>query len=637
MSRVFHAIDGVGSRNRKLALGAALLALALALGFALPAFGGGGSSPSKECASKDWNGKYWKAEVKDNFKIHSIETNASKSTIDLSLDKSKKRATWSLKSGSGFAVFRIYEKGGKYHETNSGFWLPGTGGKFTVDKSISHITFCFTDIPEPKVSISKKTNGADPAAGNPVSNFIPAGNKVTWTYVVKNTGSVDLKDIVVIDDKEGKVGYHSGVLAPGKSITFTKVAKQGAERSEYPIGYSNVATVTAKSKIDGSKAEASDTSGYYGSAPSIELVVDGPDDPVLVGSSFVWSFTVENTGNVPLSSVVVRENGATVGDCSLGLLAPGAIAQCTFEDVATLGQELSTFEARGIFDDGVTQNIVFETIAGVEYEINQPPTAVDDAYVTAERDESSPLALTVPAMEGVLANDTDPDGDDLTAGDATTPTNGGMVELNADGSFVYTPDHAYPWGEDEFSRVDTFDYTVSDGKGGSDVGTVAITVNRVVCVGESVGDADGVVEGVFTLLETTNDPCKHYEVDASAGETPTGDLITLEIPGDDTNPSLFRGILTFSPSQLTEDGELVLGVRYDPDLTDGVQLRTLPVCVNPVFDGGLVVDADLPQVNDGVTDTWCLAGLVGTAMGSNGEIEVTYQAIGLEDPGFSAR
>lgn len=636
MSRVSSVL---GSRGKKLAVGSVFVVLAFAI--ALPAFGSWGSwgswgsSPSKECADRDWNGKYWKAEFKDSLKIKDIESNVPESTISLSVDKHKKKVAWSLDDGSEYALFRIYEKAGKGKDVNSGFWLPGESGHVSVEKSLSHITFCFTDIPEPKVSITKTTNGSDPITGNPVSNFVTAGESVTWKYVIKNTGTVGLKNIVVTDDREGEVGSHSDTLHPGKTLTFTK--KGTAETSLYPVGYANVATVVAKSKLTGKSVEATDSSGYYGSAPSISLDVVGPEGPVLVGTTFRWSFTVSNTGNVPLAAVVVREDGATVGNCDLGVLDPGQTVVCILDEIAALGGEVSTFEAKGIFDDGETQTVIFETIAGVEYEINQPPTANPDAYETAERDEADPLALIVPAEEGVLANDTDPDDDPLTASDATTPTNGGAVSLDSDGSFTYTPDHAYAWADDEFSRVDTFDYTVSDDRGGSAVGTVSITVERVVCVGESVSDVDGVVEGVFTLLETTNDPCKHYAVDAQASENPDGELITLEIPGDDTNPSLFRGLLSFSPEALTENGELILGVEYDPDLSDGLQLRTLPVCVNPVFVDGMVVDADLPQTTGELVDTWCLAGVVGMATGAGGELVVTYQTIGLEDPGFSAR
>lgn len=617
-------------------MGAVLVALTFAI--ALPAlgtwgwWGSWGSSPSKECADHDWNGKYWKAEFKHSLKIKDIETNVAESTINLSVDKHKKKVSWALDDGFDHALFRIYEKAGHDKDVNSGFWLPGEKGSVKVDKSLSHITFCFSDIPEPEISIKKTTNGSDPISANPVSNFVAAGEQVKWTYVVKNTGEVTLKNIVVSDDREGEIGT-ADVLHPGKSVTFTETGK--AETSTYPVGYANVATVVAKSKLTGESVEATDSSGYYGSAPSINLAVDGPDEPVLLGNEFLWTFTVTNTGNVPLTGVVVKEDGATVGNCDLGVLAPDtAGATCTFTDVATVGEEVSTFEAKGIFDDGETQTVISTTIAGVEYEINQPPTANDDSYEMAERDGNGPLTLDVPAP-GVLGNDSDPEDDPLTASDATT-TDGGAVTLNADGSFAYTPDPAHEWGDDEFSRVETFEYTVSDDGGGSDVGLVTITIKRVVCVGESVSDIDGVVEGVFTLLETTNDPCKHYQVDAQASESPDGELITLEIPGDASNPSLFRGLLSFSPSALNENGELILGVQYDPDLSDGPQLRTLPVCVNPVFEDGMVVDADLPLAGEPV-DTWCLAGVVGMATGAGGELVVTYQTIGLEDPGFSAR
>ncbi|MEO2108947.1 MAG: FG-GAP-like repeat-containing protein, partial [Actinomycetota bacterium] len=64
---------------------------------------------------------------------------------------------------------------------------------------------------------------------------------------------------------------------------------------------------------------------------------------------------------------------------------------------------------------------------------NRPPEATDDVHVVEVGS-----VLDVPASEGVLTNDSDPEDDDLTAALVTAPQNG-TAEVNADGSFTYTP------------------------------------------------------------------------------------------------------------------------------------------------------------------------------------------------------
>ncbi|MEG5005297.1 DUF4347 domain-containing protein, partial [Microcoleus sp. B5-C4] len=63
--------------------------------------------------------------------------------------------------------------------------------------------------------------------------------------------------------------------------------------------------------------------------------------------------------------------------------------------------------------------------------------------------------LNVPFAKGVLANDSDVDGDVLTATKVTNPNNGTLA-FNKDGSFIYTPNPG-------FVGLDSFTYTVSDG------------------------------------------------------------------------------------------------------------------------------------------------------------------------------
>ncbi|WP_124728240.1 cadherin-like domain-containing protein [Staphylospora marina] len=121
------------------------------------------------------------------------------------------------------------------------------------------------------------------------------------------------------------------------------------------------------------------------------------------------------------------------------------------------GTDAFTYQA----SNGVNRSLVASVTITVK-PTNQPPVANDDSYTTTVN-----TPLTVPAS-GVLENDTDPNGDPLTALLVTGPTNGTLV-LNPDGSFIYTPN-------DGFEGTDSFTYQASDGSALSNVATVTIDV-----------------------------------------------------------------------------------------------------------------------------------------------------------------
>jgi VCBS repeat-containing protein len=83
----------------------------------------------------------------------------------------------------------------------------------------------------------------------------------------------------------------------------------------------------------------------------------------------------------------------------------------------------------------------------------------------------------------VITNDTDVDGDNLSVSDFTQPSHG-QVTKNPDGTLKYTPDENDPALLCDLPQCpdahDSFDYTVSDGNGGTDTGTVNVTVERSV-------------------------------------------------------------------------------------------------------------------------------------------------------------
>ena len=97
---------------------------------------------------------------------------------------------------------------------------------------------------------------------------------------------------------------------------------------------------------------------------------------------------------------------------------------------------------------------------------NLTPVAEGDSYRTSED-----VALTV-AAPGVLINDTDKNGDVLTAALVAGPSNGSLA-LKPDGSFTYMPDK-------DFYGSDSFTYTAHDGKENSNPVTVDIAVSRLV-------------------------------------------------------------------------------------------------------------------------------------------------------------
>ena len=113
-------------------------------------------------------------------------------------------------------------------------------------------------------------------------------------------------------------------------------------------------------------------------------------------------------------------------------------------------------------DGGTDQATVFITITAV----NDPPVAVDDTGTVNEGD-----TLNV-AAPGLLANDTDSDIPAQTLTVNTTPVSGpanGTVTLYSDGSYDYTHDSTE-------TTSDSFVYEISDGNGGTDQATVAITI-----------------------------------------------------------------------------------------------------------------------------------------------------------------
>ena len=222
---------------------------------------------------------------------------------------------------------------------------------------------------------------------------------------------------------------------------------------------------------------------------------------------------------------------------------------------------------------GTTTQVVNVTLANV----NDVPVASNDSYATSE---DVPLSTTV--VTGVLANDTDVDGDSLTVN--TTPisdvTNGALI-LNADGSFTYTPNNGY-------FGLDTFTYEIFDGNGGSSQATVSITVTSVNDV-PIFTSHDGVASASLFLAENQVGVSLQTATDADA------DLLTYSIVGG-ADAARFAvdsssGALSFVAAPDFENptdvgGNQVYDVQVQvSDGQGGIDIQTLAITVTDVMEG----------------------------------------------------
>lgn len=238
--------------------------------------------------------------------------------------------------------------------------------------------------------------------------------------------------------------------------------------------------------------------------------------------------------------------------------------------------------------------------------VNAAPVAADDAEVT-----DLELTRTV-AAPGVLANDTDAEGDALVASVVDQPTDGTLT-LRSDGGFTYVPDAG-------FVGTDSFTYRASDGTDTSAPATVTIRVRGADLAATISADETAPVLGdtVTFSVGATNagpDAADGVEVDVPlpaglafvsgpAGydaATGTWDAGTIA-PGATTSGDV---VATVGPAArpTAEVTATVSGGPGDVDAADDDDAVTLTPVTPVDLDVDAVVDVATPDVGELVTYT----------------------------------
>jgi len=155
---------------------------------------------------------------------------------------------------------------------------------------------------------------------------------------------------------------------------------------------------------------------------------------------------------------------------------------------------------------------------------NDAPIAANDAYSVATGGK-----LVVGSALGVLKNDTDIDGDCLTALLKSGPKNGTLT-LKADGSFVYKPNAG-------FSGTDSFTYAAKDGRASS---TATVTIQ----VGSGTSNRDPIA--VNDTASVSEDAASFVVPVLANDSDPDGDALTVTAVSG-ANVALVNGQVIFTP------------------------------------------------------------------------------------------
>ncbi|MFO1068841.1 MAG: Ig-like domain-containing protein [Geminicoccaceae bacterium] len=327
--------------------------------------------------------------------------------------------------------------------------------------------------------------------------FTPSTNysgPAEFTYFIRNesfyTASATVTFTVTsVNDAPVAVDYNGGPQAENaapRSFGFAELIGTAFDIEGDPLTVSAVGNAaggsvaivdgevvfTATANFSGTAGfdfTVSDGNGGTDVARASFTITDTADDPVAGDDSL--AAVAEDSGDRIIAAATLLDNdsdpdGQTPFITDVGS-AVGGTALLVGTDVRFVLAENFNGEASFVYtiDDGTgrtdTATVRFDVTP-----VNDAPVATDDSLAAVDED-SAPRQVTFAQLTG---NDSDAESDPLTVSAVDNAT-GGTVAI-ADGKVVFTLDA-------DFNGEAGFDYTVSDGKGGTDIGRASFTVNSV--------------------------------------------------------------------------------------------------------------------------------------------------------------
>ena len=348
--------------------------------------------------------------------------------------------------------------------------------------------------------------------------------------------------------------------------TFTYHANDGTDDSES-------ATVTIN--VSGNNDAPTANDDTYATNEDTTLNVTLPAEGVLNNDTDPENDSLTVTSFDATSSLGAAVSGSADGTFSYDPTGSAAIQAL---DAGDTTPDTFTY-AISDGDTGTDIGTVTVNLTGV----NDAPVATADGTYNATED----TLLTINIANGVLANDTDVDADDV--GNLTavlnTDVSNGTLNLSADGSFTYLPDPDY-------NGPDSFTYFANDGTVNSTSTTVTINV-------ASANDAPVITEGAtigVTMSEDGSPTAFSLTLNATDADL---DTLTWSISTPAT-----RGIASVSGTGNSKAIGYVPNPNYNGldsfvvQVSDGTEVDTITVNVT------ILAVNDAPVANDDSDVSW---------------------------------
>ena len=365
----------------------------------------------------------------------------------------------------------------------------------------------------------------------PDAQAVVVNGTANFTITVANPGDADLVNVSVSDPLSPSCDNVIGALAAGTSTTYS------CTLSPVPADFTNTANVTGEDPF-GNTLTAADVADVTVLTPGIDIVKDASYQIIPVGGTANFTITVTNSGQTPLTAVIVSDPLSPGCDNTIGDLAVGASTSYTCSLASVAADFINEATATGTDPVGnpwSDSNTAIVDVIAPGLTIQKTP---DTQTVLAGSDVTFSITVTNTGdslLTGVAVTDALTPGCDLAIGDlaAGASSTHTCIASAVPASFTNVAEASgTDIGGNTLTVQDDADVVVVPT--GSVTGLVFLDSNA-----NGVFDAETLLGGVqvdlvdslgAVVAATTTDPSGEYRFD----NVPIGDY-TVDVMGSDPN------------------------------------------------------------------------------------------------------